>query len=117
MPPEFAVGARNAVRACLDIGPQDHVCIIRDRPRRHIAEAIEEEALTTGATVRAWTMEDHVSRPATSFPRSIADEILRFGPTASYFIGIAQKGELAFREPMVELLTHELRSRHVVIRL
>jgi len=66
MLPEFAVGARNAVRTCLNIGPQDRVCIIRDRPRKHIAEAIEEEALATGATVRVWTMGDHVSRPATS---------------------------------------------------
>lgn len=112
MLPEFAVGARNAVRTCLNIGPQDRVCIIRDRPRKLIAEAIEEEALATGAIVRVWTMEDHVSRPATSFPRSIAADILRFGPTASYFIGTAQKGELAFREPMLDLLTHELRSRH-----
>jgi leucyl aminopeptidase (aminopeptidase T) len=112
MQPEFAAGARNAVRACLNIGPQDRVCIIRDRPRRHIAEAIEEEALATGATVRAWTMEDHVTRPATSFPRSIADAIVRFKPTASYFVGTGQKGELAFRMPMRELLTHQLRCRH-----
>lgn len=112
MRPEFAAGARNAVHNCLNIGPQDRVCIIRDRPRQHIAEAIEEEARTTGATVRTWTMEDHVSRPAASFPRSISDDILRFAPTASYFVGVGQKGELAFRKPMLELLTKELRSRH-----
>jgi aminopeptidase len=112
MQAEFAAGARNAVRTCLNIGHQDRVCIIRDRTREHIAEAIEEEARATGATVRTWTMEDHVSRPAASFPRSIADEILRFAPTASYFVGTGQKGELAFRQPMLELLTHELRSRH-----
>jgi hypothetical protein len=88
------------------------VCIIRDRPRQHIAEAIEEEALATGATVRTWTMEDLLLRPATSFPRSIAQDIIRFGPTASYFIGTGQKGELAFRKPMLDLLTHELRCRH-----
>ncbi len=109
---EFAAGARNAVRTCLNIGPLDRVCIIRDRPRQHIAEAIEEEAQAAGATVRTWTMEDHVSRPATSFPRSMADDILRFAPTASYFIGTGQKGELAFRMPMRELLTQQLHCRH-----
>ncbi len=57
-------------------------------------------------------MEDHVSRPATSFPRSMADDILRFAPTASYFIGTGQKGELAFRMPMRELLTQQLHCRH-----
>ncbi|MGA7913431.1 MAG: aminopeptidase, partial [Candidatus Dormiibacterota bacterium] len=68
MRPEFAAGARNAVQTCLNIGPADRVGIIRDRPRTEIAEAIEEEARGTGASVRVWTMEDHVERPATSFP-------------------------------------------------
>ncbi|HUZ86293.1 MAG TPA: hypothetical protein VNF26_05030, partial [Candidatus Baltobacterales bacterium] len=81
MRPEFAAGARNAVRTCLNIGPTDRVCIIQDRSRTEIAEGIEEEARGTGASVRAWTMEDHVERPATSFPRSIADEVIRFRPT------------------------------------
>lgn len=112
MRPEFAAGARNAVRTCLNIQDQDRVCIIEDRPRAHIAEAIKEEALATGAAVQVRTMEDHVRRPATSFPRTLADEILRFRPTASYFVGTPQKGELAFRQPMLELLGHQLRCRH-----
>ena len=112
MRPEFVAGARNAVRTCLNVGPQDRVCIIRDRLRTEIAEAIEEEALTRGASVRVLTMEDSVERPATSFPRSIADDVLKFRPTASFFIGIALKGELGFRQPMLKLLADELRCRH-----
>jgi leucyl aminopeptidase (aminopeptidase T) len=96
----------------MNVGPQDRVCIIRDQPREQIARAIEEEALATGATVRAWTMESHVSRPATSFPRSLADDVIHFAPTVSFFIGTGQKGELAFRKPMLELFTQELRTRH-----
>jgi leucyl aminopeptidase (aminopeptidase T) len=96
----------------MNIGPQDRVCIVRNRPREHIAAAIEEEALATGATVRAWTMEDHVSRPATSFPRALADDLIHFTPTVSFFIGTGQKGELGFRKPMLELFTQELRTRH-----
>jgi leucyl aminopeptidase (aminopeptidase T) len=57
-------------------------------------------------------MEDHVERPATSFPRSISDEILGFRPTASFFIGTGMKGELAFRQPMLKLLAQDLRCRH-----
>lgn len=112
MRPELAAGARNAVRVCLNVGPQDRVAIVRDRPRAHIAEAIEEEASGTGAAVRVWTMEDHIARPATSFPRSIAEEIVRYRPTASYFVGTAQPGELAFRQPMLQLLAEQLRCRH-----
>src|SRR5919204_252580 len=109
---EFAAGARNAVRKCLNIGAQDRVVIIRDRARTEIAEAIEEEVESTGASVRAWTMEDVVERPATSFPRTLADEIVRFRPTASFFIGTGQRGELAFRQPMLHLLAEQLRCRH-----
>src|SRR5438034_10593800 len=83
---DFAAGARNAVRTCLNIGAQDRVFIVRDRPRREIAEAIEEEATLTGADVRAWTMEDHVERPLTSFPPPLVEEVRRFRPTASFFI-------------------------------
>lgn len=112
MRPEFAAGASNAVHSCLNIGPADRVCIIRDRSRAEIAEAIEEEARGADASVRVWTMEDHVERPATSFPRSIADEVVRFRPTASFFIGTGMKGELAFRQPMLKLLAETLRCRH-----
>ena len=109
---DLGAGARNAVRVCLNIGPQDRVFIIRDRPRTEIAEAIEHEVVRTGATVSVWTMEDHVQRPVTSFPRQLGDEILRFKPTASFYIGIGLKGELGFRKPMLILLADELRSRH-----
>ncbi len=109
---DFAKGARNAVRVCLNIGPQDRVCIVRDRARTEIAEAIEEEAESTGAVVRAWTVEDHVARPATSLPRTLADEIIAFRPTASFFIGTGQKGELGFRKPLMYLVIDELRCRH-----
>jgi aminopeptidase len=109
---ELVPGARNAVRTCLNIGDGDRVCIIRDRPRAEIAEAIEREVVETGASVRVWTMEDVIHRPATEFPRSLAEEILQFRPTASFFIGTGMKGELAFRRPMLHLLADELRCRH-----
>jgi len=57
-------------------------------------------------------MEDHVERPATTFPRAIGDEILDFRPTASFFIGTGMKGELGFRKPMLTLLADDLRCRH-----
>ena len=100
------------MRTCLNVGPQDRVYIIRDRPRTEIAQAIEEEALATGAAVRAITMEDQIERPATSFPRSIAEDVRRFRPTVSYFIGTGLQGELGFRQPMRRLLVEELRCRH-----
>jgi len=109
---DFAPGARNAVRVCLNISESDRVAVVKDRMREEIAAAIEEEARATGAEVRSWTMEDHVQRPATEFPRTIANGILKFRPTASYFIGTGQRGELAFRKPLLRLLADELGCRH-----
>jgi aminopeptidase len=109
---DLVPGARNAVRTCLGITDRDRVVIIRDRPRLEIAEAIEKEVVETGATVRVWTLEDLLQRPATEFPGALADGILSFRPTASFYIGIGLKGELAFRLPMLRLLADELHCRH-----
>ncbi len=109
---EYAAGARNAVRVCLNIHEGDRVAVIRDRGRADIAEAIVEEALAAGAEVVEWVMEEWVQRPAREFPGRLADEILRFGPTASFFVADGEEGELAFRQPMLRLLTRELGCRH-----
>lgn len=105
-------GARNAVRTCLNITDRDRVVVIRDRPRLEIAETIEKQVVETGAAVRVWTMEDLLERPATEFPRELADGITAFRPTASFYVGTGQKGELAFRMPMLQLLADELHCRH-----
>jgi leucyl aminopeptidase (aminopeptidase T) len=110
--PEYAPGARNAVRICLGIHDGDRVAVVKDRGRLEIAEAIEEEARETGAEVRSWTMEDWVPRPATELPGALAEEILAFNPTASFFIGEGLQGELAFRQPLLKLLTKRLACRH-----
>jgi aminopeptidase len=112
MLPEYAAGARNAVRTCLDIHSGDRVAVISDRGRADIAGAIIEEARAAGGDVVNWLMEDRVARPATEFPRALADEILALRPSASFYIGQGMPGELAFRKPMLDLLAHELRCRH-----
>ena len=112
MLPEYAAGARNAVRTCLGIHDGDRVAVIKTRDRADIAGAIEEEARSAGAEVASWVLDDVVARPAREFPRSLAEAIVRFRPTASYYIGEGMPGELAFRQPMLRLLTHELRCRH-----
>ena len=112
MLPEYAPGARNAVRVCLNVGPGDRVMVIKTRARQDIAEAIEEEATAAGAAVQSVVMEDVVERPAREFPRPLAERILKYRPTVSYYIGEGQPGELAFRQPMLKLLADELRCRH-----
>ena len=108
----MSAGARNAVRVCLNIGAQDRVFVIRDRLRAAVAESIEDEVRDVGAALQSWTLEEHVRRPVTSFPGELTEEILRFRPTASFYIGTGQVGELGFRKPMLELLADQLRCRH-----
>jgi aminopeptidase len=109
---EYATGARNAVRTCLNVHPDDRVAVIRDRGRADIAGAIVEESQSAGGEVVEWTMEDWIERPAGEFPRALAEEITAFRPTVSFFIGEGRAGELAFRQPMLDLLNRELGCRH-----
>ena len=109
---DFSAGARNAVRVCLGVGPRDRVAIITDRDAASIAAALGAESTEAGAEVRSWTMEDWVERPAREFPRRLAEEVTAFRPTASFYLGESLPGELAFRQPMLRLLTQDLRCRH-----
>jgi aminopeptidase len=109
---EYAPGARNAVRTCLNVHSRDRVVLISDRGRADIAEAIVEESREAGGDVAVWTMEEWVERPASEFPRALADEIIAYRPTVSFFIAEGQPGELAFRMPMLQLLPRQLGCRH-----
>ena len=112
MNPEFKPGARNAVLACLGVEARDRVAIVKNATALDVADAIEEEVRETGAELRSWTMEEVLQRPAREFPRGLAEEIVGFRPTASYYIGGGMQGELGFRQPMLDLLTRQLRCRH-----
>lgn len=96
----------------MNVTDSDRVWIIRTRSRASIADAIEREVRATGAACQVWTMEDHMKRPATEFPSALPDDINRFRPTVSFFVGEAQPGELAFRIPMLRLLVDHLNLRH-----
>lgn len=111
MLPEYAAGARNAVRVCLNIGPADRVAVVDDRDRKEIADAILEEAEAAGARAERFTIEDWITRPALEFPTPLRQAIDAFAPTASFYVGDGLPGELAFRQPLLELV-REKRLRH-----
>ena len=96
----------------MNVSSTDRVWVIRTRTRASIADAVEREIVETGAALQSWTMEDHLERPAKEFPRSLAEDIRKFRPTVSFFIGDSEPGELAFRLPMLRLLPDEMRLRH-----
>ncbi|MGH7903678.1 MAG: aminopeptidase [Candidatus Dormibacteraceae bacterium] len=112
MRPEYAAGVRNAVRTCLGIEARDRVAVIRDRDRGEIAAAIEEEIEATGARRESWLLEALGERPLLALPSAFGDEIAAFRPSASLFVAGGRPGEIAFRKPLLELLTGVLGSRH-----
>ncbi|MGH7911715.1 MAG: aminopeptidase [Candidatus Dormibacteraceae bacterium] len=115
MLPEYAPGARNAVRVCLGVGPTDRVAMIDDRDRKDISDAILEEAEAAGAKAERFTIEDWIDRPALHFPDPLRAALDAFAPTVSFFVGGGQPGELAFRHPLLEMVREkQLRHGHMI---
>ena len=52
--PEFTLGARNALRVCLRVQPDEKVCVITDRATLEIAASIVHELEELGSPYRAW---------------------------------------------------------------
>jgi leucyl aminopeptidase (aminopeptidase T) len=109
---EYAAGARNAVRTCMNVHPGDRVAVVDDRAHAEITAAIVEESRAAGGEVSVWTMEDWVTRPARDLPRALGEELIAFRPTVSFFIADGEPGELAFRLPLMDLLVHDVHCRH-----
>ena len=119
---EFQAGARNAVRICLNVSGRDRVAIITDRQSLHIADAIEEEARSTGAEVRRWVMEDFTilrraeseSRESEQRLRTVLDAmpdgvlvlnadgaVVDGNPAAGIVLGLSREAMLMQKEPFM----------------
>src|SRR5437899_2451674 len=72
--PEFAIGARNAVRVCLRVQPDEKVCVITDEVTIEIAAAIVCELEKLGAPYRAWVLEDLAERPLKDLPPQVVED-------------------------------------------
>ena len=73
--PEFAPGARNAVRVCLRIQPSEKVTVITDLACQEIAASIVHEIEAVGAPYSAFLLEDFGPRPMHDMPQQILDDM------------------------------------------
>lgn len=91
----------------------DRVVIIADRKTTRIADLLKQKAEEIGAEVEVIIMEDLGERPLTELPEKTRGMVERLAPTVSYFAASCQDGELAFRKPLMGMLTKDFNVRHI----
>ena len=111
--PEFSVGARNAVRVCLRVQPEEKVCVITDAFTLEIAASIVSELEKLGASYNGWVLEDLARRPLTDLPREILEDLET--SQVSIFAVQAQRNELRSRMQMTDVVNRrKIRHAHMV---
>jgi leucyl aminopeptidase (aminopeptidase T) len=106
-------GARNAIRTCLRIRPDERVALVTDRETEDIAAALADQAREIGATVDVFVMEDYGPRPMLTLPAPIADALER--TQVSVYAGQPKEGELAFRRALTAIIDRrQIRHAHMV---
>lgn len=110
---ELAPGARNAVRTCLNIQPDEPVTVITDRATLDIAHSLVHEIEDVGAPRRLFVLEDVAPRPLAHLPDVIARELEQ--SAVSIFAAQAQPNELQSRMDMTAIVNRRrMRHAHMV---
>jgi aminopeptidase len=111
--PEYTPGARNAVRVCLRVRPEEKVCVITDEATLEIAAAIVHELDELGSPYRAWVLEDLAERPLKELPSQILEDLET--SQVSIFAVQAQRNELRTRMQMTDVVNRrKIRHAHMV---
>ena len=72
---ELMPGARNAIRDCLRVKPEERVTIITDEETQDIAVALQSEVEEVGAEHAVFVLEDYAPRPLTGMPQDRSSTI------------------------------------------
>jgi aminopeptidase len=106
---ELAPGARNALRVCLQLKPDERITVITDEATRDIAAALQAEVEEIGSEHAVFVWENYGSRPSPNMPKTILEDLAQ--SQVSIFCAQSQRGELSARAQMTELV-NEKRIRH-----
>src|ERR1051326_8675792 len=110
---ELAPGARNALRVCLQLKPEERITIITDEATRDIAAAVQAEGEEIGSEHAVFVLENYDFRPMTRMPGRILDDLAT--SRVSIFAAQSQPGELAMRRDMTAVVDeHHIRHGHMV---
>src|SRR3954454_19326060 len=111
--PELQPGARNAIRDCLRLKPEERITIITDEATRDIAGALQAEVEEVGAQHSVFVLEEHAERPLTDMPALILEDLAE--SQVSIFCAQTQRGELRSRMQMSDVVNkHRIRHGHMV---
>jgi len=106
-------GARNAVRTCLAVQPDERAVLIADRGSLEIAAALAAQLSKAASEFQAVILEDVAERPLRHLPLEM-EKALEWADV-SLFTASAQRGELAMRRAMTAIVTRKkMRHGHMV---
>ena len=110
---ELAPGARNALRVCLRLKPEERITIITDEVTKDIAAALQSEVEEIGSEHAVFVLENYDSRPLQHMPKRILDDLAE--SQVSIFCAQSQTGELTSRTEMTAVVNaHHIRHAHMV---
>jgi aminopeptidase len=110
---ELVPGARNAIRVCLQLKPEERITIITDEVTRDIAAALQAEVEEIGSEHAVFLLENYDSRPLKRMPRQILDDLA--ASQVSIYAAQSQTGELTARREMTAVVDrHHIRHGHMV---
>src|SRR5687768_17101011 len=110
---ELQPGARNAIRDCLRVKPEERITIITDEATREIAAALQCEVEEVGAEHSVFVLEEHADRPLLDMPRVVLDDLEH--SQVSIFCAQTQRGELRSRMQMSAVVNRKrIRHGHMV---
>jgi leucyl aminopeptidase (aminopeptidase T) len=111
--PEYSIGARNAVRVCLNIQPSEKVTVITDAVTREIAASVVHEIEAVGAQYNAFVLEELATRPLKELPAEVLADMET--SDVSIFAVQVQPGELKSRMQMTDVVNRRrMRHAHMV---
>jgi aminopeptidase len=110
---ELAPGARNAIRVCLRLKPEERITIITDEATRDIAAALQAEVEEIGSDHAVFLLENYDSRPLRDMPKLILEDLAQ--SQVSIFAAQSQPGELGSRMQMSDVVNkRHIRHGHMV---
>jgi len=110
---DLTPGARNAIRVCLNVQPNERVTVIADRECADIAASLVAEIEDVGAPYKLFILEDVAVRPLGNLPAVIAEDMER--SQVSILAVHVQANELRSRMQLTEIVNRrKMRHAHMV---
>src|SRR3984957_18665385 len=111
--PEYVQGARNAVRVCLRIQPEEKITLITDQACLEIAASLVAELDALGSPYKTFVLEEIGPRPMSDMPAAVLEDLET--SQVSIFAVVAQKNELRTRMQMTDVVNRRgIRHAHMV---